>query len=91
MVEDPADNRAIQVRFLGRRPRIMTIKELKELLNECTLDENSQVILSSDGEGNHFSPACVYTWSGVSWTGDDIHFVEEGETPENPCLIIYPT
>lgn len=68
----------------------MTLKELKIILDECGLDDNTQVILSSDSEGNHFSPAIEICWGFAEWTEGDVHWAEEDEKVENPCLIIYP-
>ena len=66
----------------------MKVKELIEILN--TVDENSEVILQADSEGNSYSPLDGLqngyyipenTWSGhfydPEWTYDDVCMDED--------------
>jgi len=72
----------------------MTVSELKELLE--TLPDDMQVVMSSDSEGNTYSPLssyeiAVYVPYG-SWSG---YIVSDGDTDGDglypKALVLYPT
>ena len=72
----------------------MNIKELKKILSEYP--DDFEVIMSSDGEGNSFSPLADFgigmyipdtTYSGEIWMGDEI---KEEDGKEN-CIVLWPT
>lgn len=83
----------------------MTVKELKKLLEK--VDDNRIVIMSSDGEGNTYSPLADIddsknytpdsTWSGdigiEELTPELINggYTEEDVSDGEPALILYPT
>lgn len=75
----------------------MKVKELIKLLKK--VDQNFEVILSKDGEGNCYSPACDLievdyaaenTWSGDIYTED---YAEEDPDYifEPNAVVLYPT
>lgn len=83
----------------------MTVKELIKELK--TMDPDRIVVMSSDGEGNSYSPLyCLYSadykaeskWSGIvgfsTLSEDDI---KQGYTEEDvlvggkPCVVLCPT
>ena len=82
----------------------MKVKELIEMLSLC--DENLEIIMQKDGEGNAFSPLsgfyddCVYvpdsTWSGEVSTldrNDDPDMDDEEWEALNAkprCVVLYP-
>lgn len=70
----------------------MKIKELKELLE--TFNDDWEVVLSSDGEGNSYSPLAAYclglyepetTWRGEFTDSDDL----ENESDTN-AIVLWP-
>jgi len=72
----------------------MNVKELKILLSKC--DDNDLVILSSDSEGNNYSPLsedcdeCVYEaeskWSGRSGLRElTDELISQGYSEEDLC------
>lgn len=83
----------------------MTVKELIEQLKQC--DPKAIVVMSSDGEGNSFSPLAdvddshVYqadsTWSGeIGFKELTEELKEDGYTEEDlldgePCVVVWPT
>jgi len=83
----------------------MTVKELKEILKD--VDDNRIVVMSSDGEGNSFSPLCnlddesTYladsTWSGeVGIEKLTPELKKQGYTKDDikggiPALVLWPT
>lgn len=83
----------------------MTVKELKEILNNA--DDTDLVILSRDGEGNSYSPLCdtqLCTYSEEeSWEGQlglrelTPELIKEGYTEEDMlengtnAIVLYPT
>lgn len=73
----------------------MNVRELKALLD--TLDENALVVLSSDSEGNSYSPAashdlCEYQ-AETTWRGYVSHPDDEEPMPDTavPALVLWPT
>lgn len=88
-----AKPRVYNLGFVGSRPTlsIMTIKDLKELLD--TLDENLLVVVAKDSEGNGYT-------NNISLAVDDLEYRSlgyEGEVGEfdpssnNPkCIVIFP-
>ena len=73
----------------------MKIKELLEILNECP--DDYEVVMSSDGEGNSYSPlagfdVCQYrpdsTWSGDLVDEDNL---EEDEEYTPNSVVLFPT
>jgi hypothetical protein len=78
----------------------MKVKELLELLND--VDPEAEVVLSSDGEGNSFSPCADYspqyryeadsTWNGELVSAEDPdEFDEERWNEAVPCVVLWPT
>ncbi len=75
----------------------LTVKALKELLNDPDIKDNFIVVLAKDGEGNGFSPVpddsnytiAKYTpdttWSGEIASGEDL-----GRRKPN-ALVLWPT
>lgn len=67
----------------------MTITELIEELSELAkiIPQNSEVVMSKDGEGNAFSPvgftAVGFYVPDTTWSGE---FHETGIDPSNICL-----
>lgn len=81
---------------------MITVKELKEIIND--LSDETPIVMSSDGEGNNYSPLAGYctgvyvpesTWAGQFY--DSAEF--ESECKEGYCdagsaitaLCIWPT
>lgn len=83
----------------------MTVRELIKELEQC--DQDSIVIMSSDGEGNTYSPLAdiddshVYeaesTWGGyIGLKEITPELVKQGYTEEDlidgePCVVLWPT
>lgn len=73
----------------------MKLKEFLKFVKENNLDENLELIISSDAEGNNFSPIDeVYTCNYIpfnSYSGE-IYFDDEEEDtkPEHNALVFYP-
>lgn len=80
----------------------MRVGKLKEILNE--LDDSVLIVMSSDAEGNSYSPLAgwwegIYvpdsTWSGSVYDPDDEEYGEYGEPEEaedaEPCVVLWPT
>lgn len=76
-----------------RRAKVK-VKELMKILKD--LPQNYEVVMSSDGEGNNFSPLADFglqmyipdtTWSGEIHEEEDC---EEGEYKEN-AVTLWPT
>lgn len=72
----------------------MKIKELKEILSKYP--DDFEVVMSSDEEGNSFSPLADFgigsyvpetTWGGEVFMGEE---VEEEGLSEN-CIVLWPT
>jgi hypothetical protein len=72
----------------------MNIKELKKILSNYP--DDFEVVMSSDEEGNSFSPLADFgvgfyvpetTWSGEVFMGEDM---EEEGLSEN-CIVLWPT
>ncbi len=60
----------------------LTVKDLKAILAD--IPDDTLVVLSSDSEGNDFSPLCAYSngtylFGRKSWQRG--HFFDAGETP----------
>jgi hypothetical protein len=80
---------------------MITIKQLIEDLS--TLDPNAVIVMSSDSEGNSYSPFAGYyealylprnTWSGEIYTKEDTEYCkEEGISLKKAkkCIVITPT
>lgn len=74
----------------------MTVKKLKDLLSEC--DEDTEILISSDGEGNNFSKLCdigsyyyVNYRYGYTIYNDENEVKEDGyENEAKPCLVFWP-
>ena len=60
---------------------MITVKKLKKLLSK--FDDNAIIIISSDGEGNNFSPletiSIGYYISETAWNGDFVDLEEVAE------------
>jgi hypothetical protein len=77
----------------------MKVKELLEILND--VDPEAEVIMSSDGEGNSFSPCADHsaqyryeadsTWRGELVSEDPDEFDEERWDAAIPCVVLWPT
>jgi hypothetical protein len=75
----------------------MKVKELIKLLKK--LNQDYEVILSKDSEGNSYSPACNYnivdykpenTYYGEIY--DENHYEEDPEYTFHPnAIVLYPT
>jgi len=72
----------------------MKVKELIKRLKKC--NQEADVILSGDGEGNDYSPLseldnCMYepdtTWSGEICYADEM---EEDDVYENNAVVLWP-
>lgn len=75
----------------------MTVKELMELLS--AENPRAEVVLSKDGEGNSFSPACDYsvgfyvpesTWCGEFYPEKYSDEMDEDDK-KIPALVLWPT
>lgn len=77
---------------------MMTVKELKEVLNEF---DDDVIVVITDGQGNSFSPLAEVTVghyiSENGWSGD---FVDEDDSEEDedinledaePAIALWPT
>lgn len=78
---------------------MMTVKELRELLEQY--DDDTIVIIASDGEGNSYSPLdCIAEGHYIpenGWNGDFVE-LEESEEDEDinlddaePAILLWPT
>jgi hypothetical protein len=77
----------------------MKVKELIKILKKA--DPDALVVVSSDGEGNNYSPVCDFddsfryekdtSWSGVLVEKDD-EDDEDGERWDaaEPCFVMWP-
>lgn len=77
----------------------LTVKELKELLNEPGIEDDFIVVLAKDGEGNSFSPvsnseAGCYTIGlyvpDTTYSGDFDADCMNGEFSPN-SIVLWPT
>ena len=73
---------------------MMTVRDLKLMLEEW--DENLVVLMSSDSEGNQFSPlAEIGDGLGVqatAWEWDVFNLDEQDEAPNaKPVVVLWPT
>lgn len=70
----------------------MKVKEIIDLLSG--VDPESEVILSSDGEGNSYSPAWALNevhYTPLSTWGGEIDNEEEPHPDGNNAVVIWPT
>ena len=76
----------------------MTVKELRKLLFE--VDDDLEVIMSKDGEGNGFSPfsdlgEAYYVadskWSGDVYNEDDLEDCGIDKDEAKKCIVLWPT
>lgn len=74
----------------------MKVKELKELLSN--IDDDYEVVLSKDGEGNGFSPLADYmmaeyepetTWCGEIWSEEDS--IDAERKHNQNAIVLWPT
>lgn len=73
----------------------MTVGELKQALEK--VPDDMPVILSSDGEGNSYSP--LASWSAgllyeayTTWYGEVHNPTDPDDTVDgDPCLVLWPT
>lgn len=67
----------------------MKVKKLIKLLKD--FDPNAIVIVSSDAEGNKFSPMediSEHHYKGINgWSGE---LVQEGEIDSEPAIVLWP-
>ena len=76
----------------------MKVKELIEILKTC--DPELKVVLSSDGEGNSYSPVDGYNdkyyyfpesaWSGEVLSKEDLEEDEQDYQETDRCVVLYP-
>lgn len=77
----------------------MTVKQLMEILNNC--NPESEVVISSDGEGNSYSPLADYndelyyfpesTWSGECLSKEDLDYKDREYSEADRCVVLWPT
>ena len=74
----------------------MKVKELKAILD--SLDENIEIVMSSDGEGNEYSPLAALevgmyeatsTWCGYVYSEEDAQHDDFEYIPN--AIVLYPT
>jgi hypothetical protein len=68
----------------------LTVEKLSKYLE--TLPQKAQIMISSDPEGNRFSPMDAnYSLGGLVWAAKDLtDIIEPGDPTGTEALVLYP-